>query len=48
MKVTQIRMAEVKDGKPFKKATWRKPTLKEQASVFSAMANVSNSRKVTA
>lgn len=42
MKITNIKMSDVKDGKPFNHSTWRSATPKEKAKVFNTIAKFTN------
>lgn len=45
MKVTNIKMSEVKDKKnPFAEAVWHKASTEEKAKFYTAMANFQKSR----
>lgn len=45
MKVTSIKMSEVKKTKFFHNTTWRTPSRTEEARVFEVMSRVSGVRK---
>lgn len=42
MKITKIKMSEVKDGKPFNHLNWRSATSKEKAKVFDTITKFTN------
>lgn len=44
MKVTEINMKQVSNGKPFQSAQWRKPTLEEQEKIYGALSKINRSR----
>jgi len=48
MKITTIKMSNVKDGKPFNNSKWRSATPKEKAKVFNTIARFSNVKMATA
>lgn len=48
MKITNIKMSEVKNGKPFENSQWKTATPKQKAKVYDAIAKFSNTKMATA